>query len=106
MSDFRRGDRERINVLTVEDTYLFKRCVFEELFSEIDRYYEEYDYRFEVPAGRFGFVEERLEEHEHAPVVEDPGPFAVLKREYTSHPDALFRDAVYRRGPGRCTASL
>jgi hypothetical protein len=98
MPDFRRASRERINVFSVEDAYLFKHYVSAELFSEIDRYYEEYDYRFEVPEDRFGFVRERLEEHDYAPVViEDPEPFAVLKRKYTTHPDALFRDAVYQR---------
>jgi hypothetical protein len=101
MSGFRRAGRERINVFSVGDAYLFKHYVSEELFSEIDRYYEEYDYRFEVPAERFGFVEERLEEHDYAPVViEDPEPFAVLKRKYTNHPDALFRNAVYHRSLG------
>ncbi|MFB6227997.1 MAG: hypothetical protein ABEH88_05355 [Halobacteriales archaeon] len=102
MSEFRRAGRERINVFSVGDTYLFKHYVSEELFSEIDRYYEEYDYRFEVPADRFEFVRERLEDHDYAPVViEDPEPFAVLKRKYTTHPDALFRDAVYQRGLGK-----
>lgn len=102
MSDFRPGSRERINVFRVEDTYLFKHYVSEEAFSAIDRYYEEYDYRFEVPEDRFGFVRERLEDHDYAPIViEDPEPFAVLKRKYTNHPDALFRDAVYQRGLGK-----
>jgi hypothetical protein len=101
MSDFRRASRERINVFRVGDDYFFKHYVSEEVFSRIDRYYEEYDYRFEVPADRFAFVRELLEEHDYAPVVvEDPEPFAVLKRKYTSHPDALFRDAVYQRGIG------
>jgi hypothetical protein len=101
MSDFRPASRERINVFRVEDTHLFKHYVSEEAFSAIERYYEEYDYRFEVPADRFAFVRETLEEHDYAPVVvEDPEPFAVLKRKYTTHPDALFRDAVYQRGLG------
>ena len=101
MSDFRRASRERINVFPVGEAYLFKHYVSEEVFSEIDRYYEEYDYRFEVPADRFAFVRDLLEEHDYAPVVvEDPEPFAVLKRKYTDHPDALFRDAVYHRGLG------
>jgi hypothetical protein len=88
-------------VFRVGDAYLFKHYVSEELFSEIDRYYEEYDYRFEVPEDRFAFVRELLEEHDYAPVVvEDPESFAVLKRKYTNHPDALFRDSVYQRGLG------
>jgi len=102
MSDFRRASRERINVFRVGDAYLFKHYVSEDVFSEIDRYYEEYDYRFEVPADRFAFVRELLEEHDYAPVVvEDPEPFAVLKRKYTNHSDALFRDTVYQRGLGK-----
>jgi hypothetical protein len=102
MSDFRRASRERINVFRVGDAYLFKHYVSEGVFSEIDRYYEEYDYRFEVPADRFAFVRELLEEHDYAPVVvEDPEPFAVLKRKYTNHSDALFRDTVYQRGLGK-----
>jgi hypothetical protein len=102
MSDFRRASRERINVFQVGETYLFKHYVSEDLFSEIDRYYEEYDYRFEVPVDRFGFVRERLEDHDYAPVVvENPEPFAVLKRKYTNHPEVLFRDAVYQRGLGK-----
>jgi len=101
MADFRRASRERINVFSVGDTYLFKHYVSEDAFAEINRYYEEYDHRFEVPGDRFGFVEETLEKHDYAPVVvENPEPFAVLKRKYTNHPDVLFQDSVYQRGLG------
>jgi len=102
MADFRRASRERINVFRIDETHLFKHYVSEEAFAEIDRYYEEYDYRFEVPADRFAYVREILEAHDYAPVViEDPEPFAVVKRKYTNHPDALFKDAVYQRGLGK-----
>jgi hypothetical protein len=101
MPEFRRASRERINVFRVEDTYLFKHYVDEDAFAEIERYYEEYEYRFEVPADRFAFVRRVLEDHDYAPVVvEDVEPFAVLKRKYTDHPDALFRDSVYHLSRG------
>lgn len=101
MPEFRRASRERINVFEVENTYLFKHYVDEDVFSEIGRYYEEYEYRFEVPADRFAFVRQLLEDHDYHPVVvEDVEPFAVLKRKYTDHPDSLFRDAVYHRSRG------
>lgn len=96
MAEFRRASRERINVFRVDDDYLFKHYVDEAVFAEIERYYDEYEYRFEVPADRFAFVRKLLEDNDYQPVVvEDPEPFTVLKRKYTDHPDALFRDAVF-----------
>ena len=101
MADFRRASRERINVFRVEGAYLFKHYVSEDAFAEVERYYEAYDYRFEVPPERFEFVREVLADHDYAPVVvEDPDPFAVVKRKYTNHPDVLFEDAVYQRSLG------
>lgn len=102
MSGFRRASADRVNVFPVEDAFWFKVYVEDDLFAELGRYYEEYDYRYEVPADRFEHVRSLLEEHGYAPViVEDPAPFAVVKRKYTEHPTVLFRGAVYQQSLGR-----
>lgn len=101
MPDFRRASRERINVFRVSDAFLFKHYVSESAFSELNRYYDDYEYRFEVPPDRFVFVRSLLREHGYAPVVqEDHEPFAVLKRKYTNHPEVLFEKSVYQRDLG------
>lgn len=99
MASFRRAGTERINAFPVDDSYLFKHYFeSDELFARLQRYYEPYDYRFEVPADRFEGIRAILSDSDYALVpVEDPEPFAVVKRKYTDHPSSLFRHAVYQR---------
>ena len=103
MAAFHQAGRTPINAFQVGDVYLF-RHYFEddEVFDELKRYYSPYDYRFEVPASRFGGVQRRLDEHGFALAeVPDPEPFTVVKRKYTAHPKVLFKGSVLHRSRGQ-----
>lgn len=98
MPEFHRATADRINVFQVEDTYYFKQYFDESTFSELRQYYDEYEYRFEIPESRFNSVRDILHENGFAPVVVDSiDPFTVVKRKYTHHPKSLFRGAVLHR---------
>lgn len=102
MAGFHRAGRTRINAFHVGEAYLF-RHYFEDdaVFEQLKRYYSPYDYRFEVPEPRFGRVQRLLDEHGYALTkVDDPEPFAVVKRKYTAHPKVLFSGSVYHRSLG------
>lgn len=93
------ADREQINVFQVDDTYLFKHYFEQgEVFSQLRQYYNESDYRFEVPADELQSVRDLLEEHFfELVVVDDLERFCVVKRKYTDHPDVLFKASVLER---------
>jgi hypothetical protein len=92
-------DREQINVFELDDTYLFKQFFDrDEVFDALRPYYNESEYRFEVPADEFSEVQDLLEEHFFdLTVVDDPDPFCVVKQKYTEHPDVLFKASVLQR---------
>lgn len=86
---------ERVNAFEIDDQYLFKQY-FErtDLFDELREYYNDEEYRFEVPAGEFEAVQEFLrEEYIELVVVDDLEPYCVVKDQYTEHADIL-RNAV------------
>ncbi len=102
MASFHRAGRTRINAFHVGDAYWFRHYFEDDVYDELRRYYSRYDYRYEVPASRFERVERVLAEHGYALVkVDDPEPFAVVKRKYTAHPDVLFKASVLHRSLGR-----
>lgn len=100
---FRRAGSERVNAFDVDGSYLFKHYFEDEdLFGRLERYYDEYEYRFEVPADRFEGIRALLDDHGYALVaVDDAEPFTVVKRKYTDHPKLLFKGSVYHRSAGR-----
>lgn len=95
-------DRERINLFAVDDRYLFKHYFDEDdLFGELRRYYNEDDYRFEVPQEDIADVQDLLEDHFYEPrIVDDPEEFCVVHRKYAEHPDVLFKASVLQRSTG------
>lgn len=99
MASFRRASRERVNVFVVNETYLFKHYFDgEEVFNCLRRYYNNQQYRFEVPAGAFDGLQEFLAEHGYGLVVVDPlEEFAVVVRKYTAHPESVFKQSVIHR---------
>lgn len=105
---FHRAGRKRVNVFPVDDQYLFKHYFDEdEIFAKLQRYYDEYEYRFEVPVDRFAHISDFLTEHGYAPVVvEAVEPFVVVKRKYTEHPEVLFRGSVLHRSVGNFNCFL
>lgn len=100
MVAFRKAGHERINAFLIGNRYLFKHY-FEDavVFDRVKRYYNNSQYRFEVPASEFDDLRGFLAEHGFGLVSIDVlDPFVVVVRKYTDHPDAIFRDSVIHRG--------
>ncbi|MFB6254792.1 MAG: hypothetical protein ABEI06_09285 [Halobacteriaceae archaeon] len=88
---------ERVNAFLIEDTYLFKHY-FEgdEVFDILREYYNNYQYRFEVPVDEFNWVQSVLASHSYALVeVEDFRPYIVVVKQYTNHAENIFKDSVH-----------
>jgi hypothetical protein len=92
-------DREQVNLFRVEDRYLFKQYFDQDtVFTALRDYYNQDDYRFEVPPDAVEEVKQVLREHMFEPVVVDaPAEFCVVYPKYTDHPDVLFKTAVLQR---------
>ena len=101
-------DREQINAFEIDGTYLFKHYFDQdEVFTELRRYYNESEYRFEVPADALTEVQAVLEDcFFELTVVDDVEPFCVVKRKYTDHPDVLFKASVLERPQQEYTVFL
>lgn len=95
-------DRTEINLFEIEGRYLFKHYFEQdELFAELRRYYNEADYRFEVPPDAFDEVQDLLHDQFYEPmVVDDLERFCVVHRKYAEHPDVLFKASVLQRTQG------
>ena len=99
MASFHRASHESVNVFLVDETYLFKHYFDgQEIFDRLRRYYNNQQYRFEVPPEAFEGLQEFLAEHGYGLVVVDPlEEFAVVVRKYTAHPEGIFKQSVIRR---------
>lgn len=94
-------DSETINVFEVDGTYLFKQYFDrDEVFSELQEYYNSTSYRFEIPEDELDSVRETLEEYFYElEVVDDVEEFCVVKEKYTEHADIL-RNSVWQTSRG------
>jgi hypothetical protein len=101
-------DQEEITVFALGESYVFRQYFEQdELFADLQEYYNSEDYRFEVPQDAFETVARRLEEHFYEPIiVEEVEPFCVVKQKYTDHPDILFKTAVAKQSTGDHTVFL
>ncbi|MDX1746761.1 MAG: hypothetical protein R3324_12545 [Halobacteriales archaeon] len=102
MSGFHRAGLERVNAFPIGERYLFKHY-FEGrgVFDRLREYYNNQQYRFEVPAPDFEDLQAFLANEGYALVeVETPEAFAVVVRQYTAHPDNIFKDSVLHRPVG------
>ena len=91
---------ERVNVFGVGERYLFKHY-FEgdAVFTRLKRYYNNQQYRFEVPVESFDEVRAFLSEHDYdLVVVDDLDRFVVVVEKYTHHPENIFKSSVMQRG--------
>lgn len=99
--EFQRAGHERINAFGVDDYYLFKHYLDgDEVFARLGRYYNNQQYRFEVPAGDFEEIRTFLTQHEYALVAVDEASipeFVVAVRKYTTHPNNIFKASVIHR---------
>lgn len=99
---FRRASQERVNVFPVGERYLFKHYFDQdEIFDRLRRYYDNQQYRFEVPEDDFDEIKAFLGEFGYGLVVVDAvEAFAVAVRKYTEHPENIFNDSVLQRSEG------
>lgn len=103
MAGFRKASHEVVNVFEVDGRYLFKHY-FEgdEVFARIGEFYANQQYRFEIPPDRFEEVRRFLADHGYGLVVVEPiEQFVVVVRQYTAHPDDIFKTSVCHRSRGR-----
>lgn len=80
-----------VYVFVLDRDYVFK-CYFGEndLFDAISEFYDNDEYRFEVPEREWDAAVETLREYGYAPeIVEDAEEFVVVKEEYTKHAEIL-----------------
>ena len=91
------SEREPIYVFKIDDAYLFTHYFARtDVFSELQMYYDDDEYRFEVPEDEFPRVLEVLEQNYYGPIrVEDIKKFAVVKEEYTEHTDILRNSVMH-----------
>lgn len=101
MPPTRGADGERINVFPVGDRYLFRHYFDEDVFDLVRRYYDNREYRFDVPARRFAPLRASLSDRGYElRVVDDVAPYAVVVRRYSRHPENVFNAAVIQRRAG------
>jgi hypothetical protein len=95
-------DPERIRVFPMDGEYWFSHYFDrQDLFQRLREYYNEDDYRFEIPADEFETVRQELaEEYVELDVVEDREAFCVVKEQYSEYGDVLRDSVAYweRRG--------
>lgn len=99
MPESRRASQERVNAFRVDERYLFKHY-FEgaAVFQRLEEYYNNQQYRFEVPAGEFAELQSFLAAHGYElAVVDFPREFAVVVEKYTAHPENIFKASVMQR---------
>lgn len=101
MSGFDTGPEELV-IFEVGGEYLFSQYFgATDLFEELSGYYNDTEYRFEVPEAEFDAVQERLEDAYYEPViVSDLEPYCVVIDKYDEHAEILKRAVAtwHRRG--------
>jgi hypothetical protein len=99
MNSFHRAGDERVNVFEVDEVYLFKHYFDgEDVFDRLKSYYNNQQYRFEVPRDDFETLRSFLSDQGYGlTVVDATEEFAVVVKKYTSHPENIFKESVIRR---------
>jgi hypothetical protein len=88
-------DPESVLLFRVGDEYLFSEYIeTEAVFADLREYYNETEYRFEVPTDAFETVCGRLEDAYFSPVeVTDLEPYCVVVETYDEHA-AILKQSV------------
>lgn len=99
MPAFRRASRERVNAFRVDEQYLLKHYFEgETVFDRLRWYYNNQQYRFEIPESEFDVLETFLAEHGYDLVeIDYSGPYVVAVKAYTAHPEGIFKSCVATR---------
>jgi hypothetical protein len=96
-------DPDRLLVFEVDDEYLFSQYFDRtDVFEDLREYYNDTEYRFEVPEAEFDAVRERLESAHYEPVIlTDLEPYCVLIDRYDEHTEILRRSVATWQRRGR-----
>lgn len=99
MGSFRRASTEQVNVFEVDESYLFKHYFDgEDVFDRLKDYYNNRQYRFEVPPDEFEEIRSFLDDHGYGLVIVDElAEFVVVVEKYTAHPENIFKQSVIQR---------
>ena len=95
-------DPDQLLVFEVDDAYLFSQYFGRtDVFEDLQEYYNDTEYRFEVPKAEFDAVRERLESAHYEPVIlTDLEPYCVVIDRYDEHAEILKQSVAtwHRRG--------
>jgi len=99
MAAFRRAGQEQVNVFEVDETYLFKHYFDgDEVFDRLKQYYNNQQYRFELPPDEFEDLQSFLAKYGYGLVVVNAiKEFVVVVEKYTIHPENIFKESVIQR---------
>jgi hypothetical protein len=93
---------EQVNTFLVDGQYLFKHYFDgDAVFDRLQPFYNNSQYRFEVPADAFEDLRSFLADHGYELVVVDAvGKFVVVVESYTAHPENIFKESVLQHETG------
>lgn len=99
MAEFRRASDEQINTFEIDGVYLFKHFFDkEEVFDRLKPYYNNHQYRFEVPIDEFEDIRTFLSERGYGLThIETTESFVVVVKKYTKHPENIFKTSIIQR---------
>jgi hypothetical protein len=91
-----RRDLEAVNAFPMRDVLLVNHYFEGDgAFAALQPYYDQREYRFEVPQSDLETVQDELAEHGYRlRVVDYLAAYAVVVRKYSHHPESVFEDAV------------
>ncbi len=103
-TDMRNSERssDPIYVFDIDGEYILSHHFHRsDIFSDLQMYYNDDEYRFEIPEGEFPRVLELLEQNHYNPIqVDDIEEFAVVKEQYTEHREILRNSVIHWRRDG------
>ncbi len=87
---------EAVHAFPIEKDVLFKHYFEGDVvFQRLKPFYNGRQYRFEVPVEEFDAVKRFLRSHGYdVSIVHHPEPFYVVVRQYTAHPEGIFKKSV------------
>lgn len=87
---------ERVNAFPIDNVVLFKHYFEgEAVFNRLRPYYNGTEYRFEVPCADFDALRRFLLDHGYElSIVDQPKSFYIVVRQYSEHPDGIFKQSV------------
>lgn len=95
----RKGATEQLNVFEIDGRYLLKHYFDDtDIYGEMRQYYNNNQYRFEIPEDDISDVLTFLsQEGFDMYVVDDLDPYVVAVRKYRDHPENIFKESVMQR---------